>query len=299
MAMSPQAQGQSGQTVQATSLAALVPGQRATLQAIAADTWRFYGYDADVDPNTDLPRDNIGFSGAPAQGNYTSPTNIGVYLWSIVAAKDMSLITRQEELQRISRLVSAVERLRKWNGFLLSWYDTTNGHCLTGPGGTDCESSPLTGQFISTVDNGWYGAGLVVARQAITDSRCQACRDLVTRMSALLSAMDYGIFYDSGDQCSDITAGQMYGGYIADQGPGGRKSSAEMTSDMHRWRSLGRRKGSTTLFGDSHRQARLTTQAATTRLARSVRRIPTLWPATRIVAHTSSTRSRHTLLSWH
>ena len=51
--------------------------QRHALEAIARDTWNFYGYDADIDPHTDLPRDNIGFNGAPAQGNYTSPTNIG------------------------------------------------------------------------------------------------------------------------------------------------------------------------------------------------------------------------------
>src|SRR6476661_3427417 len=74
----------------------LSPDQRRTLQAIAADTWKFYGYDADIDPNTDLPRDNIGFNGPPAQGNYTSPTNIGVYMWSIVAAQDMHLINRAE-----------------------------------------------------------------------------------------------------------------------------------------------------------------------------------------------------------
>jgi hypothetical protein len=199
----------------------LSPGQRHVLEAIAADTWRFYRYDADIDPVTDLPRDNIGFFGAPAQGNYTSPTNIGLYLWSIVAARDLHLISRREELGRIDRLVTTVEQLRKWNGFLLSWYDTTNGHCITGPGGADCENASLTGQLISTVDNGWYGSGLVVARQALDKSRCHECRELRERLTALLDAMDYGVFYDAGDQCSDITAGQMYGGFLVDQGPAG------------------------------------------------------------------------------
>src|SRR5689334_105987 len=78
----------------------LAPEQRRLLETIARDTWNFYGYNADVDPNTDLPRDNIGFNGAPAQGNYTSPTNIGLYLWSIVAAQDMHIINRHEELDR-------------------------------------------------------------------------------------------------------------------------------------------------------------------------------------------------------
>src|SRR6476660_5516271 len=74
----------------------LTAQQVTLMRGIAADTWRFYGYDADIDPNTDLPRDNIGFNGAPAQGNYTSPTNIGVYMWSIVAANDMHLVNRNE-----------------------------------------------------------------------------------------------------------------------------------------------------------------------------------------------------------
>ena len=131
----------------------------------------------------------------------------------------MHLINRHEALTRFSRAITTIERLRKWNGFLLSWYDTSNGHCLTGPGGTDCETSPITGQLISTVDNGWYGAGLVVARQALSETQCRECRDLVRRVTALLNAMNYGVFYDAGNQCADITAGQMYGGYMVDQGP--------------------------------------------------------------------------------
>src|SRR4051794_28818907 len=165
------------------------PAQRRALQQIAQDTWNFYA--ADVDANTALPRDNIGFYGAPAQGNYTSPTNVGVYLWSIVAANDLHLINRHDAHALIAKTIATVERLRKWNGFLLSWYDTTNGHCITGPGGTDCETGPLTGQLISTVDNGWYGAGLVVTRQYLMDNNSREARDLARRVSALLNAMDY------------------------------------------------------------------------------------------------------------
>ncbi len=72
--------------------ASLTAQQQSMLQSIAQDTWNFYA--ADVDANTSLPRDNIGFDGAPAQGNYTSPTNIGVYMWGIVAAQDLHLINR-------------------------------------------------------------------------------------------------------------------------------------------------------------------------------------------------------------
>ena len=89
--------------------------QRQQLEAIARDTWRFF--DADTDPSTHLPLDNIGFNGAPARGTYTSPTNIGVYFWSVVAAHDMGLIDRRAELERVSATLGEVERLSKWKGF--------------------------------------------------------------------------------------------------------------------------------------------------------------------------------------
>lgn len=186
----------------------LTHGQQQVLYTIARQTWRFF--DADTDPNTHLPMDNLGLNGAPS-GPYTSPTNIGVYFWSVVAARDLGIIDYSGALQRARATLTEVENLTKWNGFLLSWYDTTDGHRISGPGGTDQQGQPLTGAFISTVDNAWYASGLLLVRQVFPE--------LAARATALLSAMNFGIFYDNGDQSTNNTAGQMYGGYNADQGP--------------------------------------------------------------------------------
>ncbi|MDQ6670222.1 MAG: DUF3131 domain-containing protein [Chloroflexota bacterium] len=184
--------------------------QRQQLEAIARDTWTFF--DADTDPSTHLPLDNIGFNGAPARGAYTSPTNIGVYFWSVVAAHDMRIIDRTAELQRVNATLTEVERLSKWHGFLFSWYDISNGHHIDTPTGPDMEGKPAKGQLISTVDNGWYASGLILVRQEFPE--------LADRATALLNAMDFGIFYDASRQSdTNITAGQMYGGYITDTGP--------------------------------------------------------------------------------
>jgi hypothetical protein len=74
------------------STGALTTQQRAVLQGIAADTWKFYG--ADVDPTTHLPLDNLG--PGTTRGTYTSAANEGVYLWAIVAAHDLGLIGRDK-----------------------------------------------------------------------------------------------------------------------------------------------------------------------------------------------------------
>ena len=70
--------------------------QRADLMTIAHDTWKFYS--ADVDPHTALPLDNLTFAGGSATptsyGRYTSSANVGVYLWAVVSALDLRLISR-------------------------------------------------------------------------------------------------------------------------------------------------------------------------------------------------------------
>lgn len=190
------------------SSSGLTNRQKVVLYGIAYQTWRFF--DADTDPNTHLPMDNLGLYGAPS-GPYTSPTNIGVYFWSVVAAHDLGFIDYNGALQRANATLTEIEHLSKWNGFLFSWYDTTNGHRISGPGGTDQEGQPATGAFISTVDSGWYATGLILVRQEFPT--------LAQRATTLLNAMNFGIFYDNGDQSTNVNAGQMYGGYLADEGP--------------------------------------------------------------------------------
>lgn len=189
---------------------ALTAAQRHDLRAIAARTWRFYS--AAVDPTTSLPADYVSDVAGPPPGTYASPTDIGVYLWSIVAARDLHLIDGREAAARAGATLTAIERLRKWEGFLLSWYDTTTAGPITGPGGSPIpDSASLDGQFISNVDNAWYASALVIVRQAFPS--------LWGRATKLLDAMNFGTFYDAGDQSASITAGQQYGGFIVGQGP--------------------------------------------------------------------------------
>ncbi|HYU02736.1 MAG TPA: DUF3131 domain-containing protein, partial [Jatrophihabitantaceae bacterium] len=155
------------------SYTGLTSAQRADLRAIARDTWNFYS--ADVDPNTHLPLDNITYAGGSATptsyGRYTSASNVGVYLWAVVSASDLGLISKSEASDRVAATLHAVANLQRDNGFLYQWYDTSTGHVIKNPGDVDCSTEPTPTfdncYFISNVDNGWYASGLIVARQAL------------------------------------------------------------------------------------------------------------------------------------
>ncbi|MGZ4219853.1 MAG: glucoamylase family protein [Solirubrobacteraceae bacterium] len=204
---------------------ALSAQQRSVLQGIARDTWRFYG--ADVDPVTHLPLDNLG-PGA-TRGIYTSAANIGVYLWAVVAARDLGLISTARADRLAGDTLDEVATLKRFDGFLYQWYDTDNGRVLEDPGQPCTSTTPTMDNcwFVSAVDNGWYASGLTEVREALPA--------LKSRTDGLLSAMDFSIFYDARAQtdCNtnpDIAGnqptGQMYGGYYVDQGPAGYHNGA-------------------------------------------------------------------------
>jgi Putative glucoamylase/Protein of unknown function (DUF3131) len=198
----------------------LSQAQQANLLSMARDTWKFYSFD--IDSATNLPMDNITFAGGSATptayGRYTSAANIGVYLWAVVSARDLGLISTAQAVDRIGATLTEVSHLQRYDGFLYQWYDTTNGDVLSNPGQADCAAgaSPAFNNcfFVSNVDNGWYASGLIVVREAIPQ--------LAGLADSLIAPMNFGIFYDDRAEthCNTNPAipgnqptGQMFGGY--------------------------------------------------------------------------------------
>ncbi|WP_425953970.1 glucoamylase family protein [Xylanimonas sp. McL0601] len=203
----------------------LTAAQRSVLRGIAKDTWAFYA--KDVDPSTALPLDNVG--PGTTRGTYTSASNVGVYLWAVVSAHDLGLISTGEAVSRLQHTLKSVQSLQRSDGFLYQWYDTTTGQVILNPGQGACPKVGGTTDncsFLSAVDNGWYASGLVVARQALPQ--------LSGIASALLGQMDFSIFYDNRAQTAcNVNAdlqfqptGQQYGGYYAGVGPAGYHNGA-------------------------------------------------------------------------
>jgi hypothetical protein len=219
VAIPPQVTANSAEKSSVTTFSGLTMSQRDTLYGIARDTWKFYA--ADVDPSTHLPLDNLTFAGGSAtptsSGKYTSAANIGVYLWAVVSAADLHLVGRGQAMQQIKATLTEVQHIKRDNGFLYQWYDTTNGAVLTNPGQGDCtETTPAFDNcyFISNVDNGWYASGLIVVRNAMPELR--------SLVDSLMAPMNFGLFYDSRAEthCNVNQAiqgnqptGQMFGGY--------------------------------------------------------------------------------------
>ena len=179
----------------AAPAAATPSGDRRVLQGYAADTWR--SFELLLDPTTGLPSDNV--SAAGVRSRFTSPTNVGAYLWSTLAARDAGIISPSEARQRIAATLASVARLERHqpSGMFYNWYDPATGAKLTT---WPVDGSPVY-PFLSSVDNGWMAAALLMVSNAVPQLRDQA--------RALLAPMDFGYYYDP-------AAGLLRGGFWVD-----------------------------------------------------------------------------------
>lgn len=129
----------------------LDPGDEAELRRIARRTWRYF--ETFVGPDTHhLPPDNWQATPTPKLAERTSPTNIGLYLMSVMSARDFGWIGLDSALSRIDATLSTMERMPRFRGHFFNWYDTRNLSVLPAP-------------YVSAVDSGNL-AGLLVALAA-------------------------------------------------------------------------------------------------------------------------------------
>ena len=169
------------------------------LERYAQDTWT--SLDAMTDESTGLPSDNVtGDLAAPAA--YTSPTNIGGYLWSTVTARDLGIITATDAHERIATTLATLETLERnpASGMFYNWYDPATGAKLT----TWPDSGDVVHPFLSTVDNGWLAAALRIVREA--EPR------LAKQADGLYESMDFAAFFNP-EGAPGLPAGTNRGGF--------------------------------------------------------------------------------------
>lgn len=144
------------------------------LTQIAKDTWYFF--ENSVDKNSDLVVDHIRLGRVRGIGNYTSTSNVAFYWLACAAAYDLGFISKKEAVERIDRSLKTVEKLERWRGsYFYNFYNT--------------ETLEVTRRYVSSVDNGWLAAALVVVRQAFPGR-------FDNRIEAILDPLNFSVFED-------------------------------------------------------------------------------------------------------
>jgi cyclic beta-1,2-glucan synthetase len=125
------------------------------LRRIARETWRYF--DDLVGPDSSwLPPDNTQLALRVEVAQRTSPTNIGFWFTSALAARDFGYLTPDEFSKRCSHTMETLGRMERYEGHLLNWYDTRT-------------LEPLNPRYVSTVDSGNLVAAFWVLEQGCQD----------------------------------------------------------------------------------------------------------------------------------
>lgn len=151
----------------------------------ADDTWS--GLARMSQTPTGYPEDMITVvAGKETSNSKTSPTNIGLFLASTIAARDMHLVSSEEADRSIGTVLTSLENAEKYEGMFYNWYDTQTGDIA---GKSDRP-------FISAVDNAWLTAGLMTIRAATSPEYSERAEKIIKQMKfPLLYNRDRNLFY--------------------------------------------------------------------------------------------------------
>ncbi len=116
------------------------PADIVLLHSAARRIWRFFATFVTEEDNH-LPPDNFQEDPQPVVAHRSSPTNFGLYLLSILAAKDFGWIGTIDSVERMEATLKSLLLLSRHEGHFFNWYDTT-------------DRRPLEPRYISSVDNG-------------------------------------------------------------------------------------------------------------------------------------------------
>jgi cyclic beta-1,2-glucan synthetase len=142
---------------QFTGAGPISPSDARTLRLIARRTWRFF--ETFVSPEDHaLPPDNFQEDPKPVVAHRTSPTNIGLYLLSTLAARDLGWLGTLDATERLEATLETMNRLELFRGHFYNWYDTRTLH-------------PLDPRYVSSVDSGNLAGHLLVLGNG--------CRELI------------------------------------------------------------------------------------------------------------------------
>ncbi len=137
--------------------AAISDAQALALRRTARRTWRYF--ETFVTPaDNGLPPDNFQNDPAPVVAHRTSPTNIGLYLLCVVAARDFGWIGVARAIERLEATHATMARMARFRGHFFNWYDTR-------------DLSVLAPAYVSSVDSGNLAGHLIALANACREWR--------------------------------------------------------------------------------------------------------------------------------
>ncbi len=122
------------------------------LRLIARRTWDYFATFVTAESHA-LPPDNFQETPQPVVAERTSPTNIGLYLLSVVSARDFGWVGTLDAVERIEQTLATVNGLEHYRGHLYNWYDTR-------------EARALEPRYVSAVDSGNLAGSLLALANA-------------------------------------------------------------------------------------------------------------------------------------
>ncbi|HEY4124135.1 MAG TPA: glucoamylase family protein, partial [Rhizomicrobium sp.] len=125
------------------------------LRLAARRTWLFFERFVTEEENW-LPPDNFQENPKPVVAHRTSPTNIGLYLCCVLAARDFGWIGTVETIERLEATLATLQKLSRYRGHFFNWYETAF-------------LDTLNPRYISTVDSGNLAGNLLVVKNACAE----------------------------------------------------------------------------------------------------------------------------------
>ena len=171
------------------------------LRLTARRTWRYF--ETFVTPADNmLPPDNFQEDPVGVIAHRTSPTNIGLYLLSAVAARDFGWAGSLETVERLEATFAQIDRLERFRGHLFNWYGTQDARVLEPAYVSSVDSGNLAGHLIAIANacEEWVGATPVpdahrgmadvarLAREALAalpDAPAEPARQLASALDAI------------------------------------------------------------------------------------------------------------------
>ncbi|HSM57816.1 MAG TPA: glucoamylase family protein [Candidatus Sulfomarinibacteraceae bacterium] len=130
----------------------LTAEERLELRRVARRTWFFFEHFVGPDDNW-LPPDHFQEAPKGVVAHRTSPTNVGLYLVSVVAAFHFGYVGPLDLILRLRPTFETLQKLERYRGHFLNWIDTRS-------------LASLPPRYVSTVDSGNLAASLLVLAQA-------------------------------------------------------------------------------------------------------------------------------------